>query len=157
VTFDSFTEAHYSAYEIGGATMQMNPYLMFDGQCEEAFKFYEKCLGGKIEAMMTHEGTPAAGQVPAEWSKKIMHARITIDGEVMMASDATPGDYHQPQGFSVALAVEDPADAERRFKALAEGGTVRMPFGKTFFSNGFGMCVDKFGIPWMVNCPKEDM
>src|SRR5438132_597049 len=82
---------------------------------------------------------------------KIMHARITVDGEVMMASDATPGDYHQPQGFSVALAVEDPADAERRFKALAEGGTVRMPFGQTFFSNGFGMCVDKFGIPWMVN------
>ncbi len=71
-----------------------------------------------------------------------------------MASDATPGDYHQPQGFSVALQVEDPADAERRFNALAEGGTVRMPFGKTFFSNGFGMCVDKFGIPWMVNCPK---
>ena len=95
--------------------------------------------------------------VPPDWKTKLMHARITIDGEVLMASDATPGDYHQPQGFSVALAVEDPADAERRFNALAEGGTVRMPFGKTFFSNGFGMCVDKFGIPWMVNCPKEDM
>ena len=72
-----------------------------------------------------------------------------------MASDAPPGHFHQPQGFSVSLQVEDPADAERRFKALAEGGTVNMPFGKTFFSKGFGMCVDQFGIPWMVNCPME--
>jgi PhnB protein len=87
--------------------------------------------------------------------KKIMHAKISIDGEVIMASDAYPGHFHQPQGFSVSLQVEDPADAERRFKALAEGGSVNMPFGKTFFSKGFGMCVDQFGIPWMVNCPME--
>ena len=72
-----------------------------------------------------------------------------------MASDAPPGHYQKPQGFSVSLQVEDPDDAERRFKALAEGGTVTMPFGKTFFSKGFGMCVDQFGIPWMVNCPQK--
>ena len=137
--------------------MQVNPYLFFNGNCEEALKYYQKV------ARRPDRGDDAlwrrAGRmpVPADWKTKIMHARITIDGEVLMASDATPGDYHQPQGFSVALQVEDPAEAERRFNALAEGGTVRMPFGKTFFSNGFGMCVDKFGIPWMVNCPKEDM
>ena len=94
---------------------------------------------------------------PPDCKNKIMHASITIDGEVLMASDASPGHFQQPQGFSVSLQVEDPADAERRFKALAEGGSVNMPFGKTFFSKGFGMCVDQFGMPWMVNCPMEDM
>ena len=136
--------------------MQVNPYLFYNGNCEAAFKYYEKVLGGEIEAMLTHEGTPAAEHTPPEWQKKIIHAKISIDGEVIMASDAYPGHFHQPQGFSVSLQVEDPADAERRFKALAEGGSVNMPFAKTFFSKGFGMCVDQFGIPWMVNCPIED-
>jgi PhnB protein len=136
--------------------MQINPYLFYSGNCEAAFKFYEKVLGGKIEAMLTHEGTPAAAQTPPEWQKKIMHARMSIDGEVIMASDAPPQHFHQPQGFSVSLQIENPAEAERRFTALAEGGTVTMPFGKTFFSKGFGMCVDQFGIPWMVNCPMEN-
>ncbi len=84
-------------------------------------------------------------------------ARMLIDGEVLMASDAPPDHFHQPQGFAVSLQVDDPADAERKFKALAEGGTVNMPFGKTFFSKGFGMCVDQFGMPWMVNCPMENI
>jgi PhnB protein len=96
-------------------------------------------------------------QVAPEHKDRIMHARLTIDGEVLMASDAYPGNFQKPQGFSVSLQVEDPADAERRFKALADGGSINMPFGKTFFSKGFGMCVDKFGIPWMVNCPMEGM
>ena len=117
--------------------MQVNPYLFYNGNCEEALKYYQKVLGAQIEATMPYGDGPADMPVPADWKTKIMHSRITIDGEVLMASDATPGDYHQPQGFSVALAIEDPAEAERRFNALAEGGTVRMPFGKTFFSNGF--------------------
>ena len=136
--------------------MQVNPYLFYNGNCEAAFKFYEKALGGKIEMMMTHEGTPAAEHVPPEWQKKIMHARLSIDGEVLMASDAMPGHFKQPQGFSVSLQVEDPAEGERKFKALAEGGSVNMPFGQTFWAKGFGMCVDQFGVPWMVNCPLED-
>jgi PhnB protein len=106
--------------------------------------------------MLTHEGAPESMPIPPEWKKKIMHARISIDGEVLMASDAPPGRFHQPQGFSVSLTVEDPVDAERKFKALSEAGSVNMAFGKTFFSNGFGMCVDQFGIPWMVNCPLQD-
>ena len=135
--------------------MQVNPYLMYNGNCEAAFKYYEKVLGGKIEAMLTHEGAPESMPVPPEWKKKIMHARISIDGEVLMASDAPPGHFQKPQGFSVSLQIEDPADGERKFKALAEGGAVNMPFGKTFWAKGFGMCVDRFGIPWMVNCPAE--
>ncbi len=137
--------------------MQVNPYLFYNGNCEAAFKFYEKALGAKIEAMLTHEGAPESMPVPPEWKKKIMHAMMTIDGEVLMASDAPPGHFQKPQGFSVSLQIQDPGDAERKFKALSEGGAVNMPFGKTFWAKGFGMCVDRFGIPWMVNCPAEEM
>ena len=135
--------------------MQVNPYLFYDGSCEAAFKFYEKVLGAKIEMMLTHESAPESMPTAPGWQKKIMHASISIDGEVLMGSDAPPGHFNKPQGFSVSLMVEDPPDAERKFKALSEGGSVTMPFGKTFFSKGFGMCVDRFGIPWMVNCRME--
>ena len=132
--------------------MQLNPYLFFNGQCEAAFKFYERVLGGKIEAMLTHAGTPAEAQVPAEWRDKILHARLNVGGEVLMASDAPPGRYEEPKGFSVSLQMKDPPEAERIFHALAENGTVRMPIQKTFWAARFGMLVDRFGIPWMINC-----
>lgn len=132
--------------------MQLNPYLVFNGQCEAAFKFYAKCLGGKIEAMMTHVGTPAEGHVPPEWRDKILHARMVVGEAVVMASDAPPDRYKKPQGFSVSIQINNPAEAERIFRALSENGTVQMPFGQTFWASGFGMCVDQFGIPWMVNC-----
>jgi PhnB protein len=135
--------------------MQVNPYLFYNGNCEAAFKFYEKVLGAKIEMMLRNEEAPESMPTPPERKKKVMHARITIDGAVLMASDAPPDHFHKPQGFSVSLTVADPTDAERRFTALSEGGSVNMPFGKTFFSKGFGMCVDQFGIPWMVNSPLE--
>jgi PhnB protein len=137
--------------------MQVNPYLFYDGNCEEALNFYQKVLGARIEAMHRFGEGPPEMQSAPEHKNRIMHARLTIDGEVLMASDGMPGHFTKPQGFAVSLQVEDPADAERRFKALADGGSVNMPFGKTFFSKGFGMCVDKFGQPWMVNCPLEDM
>ena len=131
--------------------MQLNPYLLFNGNCEAAFKFYEQVLGGKIEGMRTHAGTPAEEHVPAEWRDKILHARMTVGDAVLMASDAPPGRYDQPKGFSVSITLKKPADAERIFNALAENGKVQMPFQKTFWSPGFGMCVDRFDIPWMVN------
>ncbi len=134
--------------------MQVNPYLFYDGNCEAAFKFYEKALGGKINGLMTYEGAPQSMPIPPGWNKKVMHAHMTIDGAALMASDAPPGHFHQPQGFSVSLQIDDPAEAERKFKALADGGSVNMPFAKTFWSRGFGMCVDQFGIPWMVNVPE---
>ena len=132
--------------------MQLNPYLFFNGQCEAAFKFYEQLLGGKIEGMMTHAGTPAEEHVPSEWRDKILHARMTVGDTVLMASDAPPGRYEEAKGFSVSIQLKDPADAERIFHALAENGTVQMPFQQTFWSAGFGMLVDQFGIPWMINC-----
>ena len=135
--------------------MQINPYLFYQGNCEAAFKFYEKTLGGKIEMLLRNDEAPESMPAPPERKKQIMHARISIDGGVLMASDAPPEHFHTPQGFSVSLTVGDPTEAERKFKALSEGGSVNMPFGKTFFSKGFGMCVDQFGIPWMVNCPLE--
>jgi PhnB protein len=134
--------------------MQMNNYLFFNGNCEAAFKFYEKCLGGKIEAMMTHEGTPAASNVPPDWAKKILHARLVVGDAVLMASDAPPEHYSKPQGFSININGTDPAEAERLFKALSESGNVSMPIAETFWAVRFGMFTDKFGIPWMVNCEK---
>jgi PhnB protein len=132
--------------------MQLNPYLFFNGQCEEAFKFYAQVLGGKIDGMLTHAGTPAEQQVPAEWRDKIMHARLIVGDQVLMASDAPPDHYEKPNGFSVSIQIKDKAEAERIFNELAEGGKIQMPFGQTFWAAGFGMCADRFGIPWMVNC-----
>jgi PhnB protein len=133
-------------------TTQLNPHLHFKGQCETAFKFYERFLGGKIEAMMAHEGTPAEAQVPAEWRSKILHARLVVGENVLMGSDAPPDHYQEPKGFSVSLGVTDPGEAERVFKALSENGRVQMPIQQTFWATRFGMLVDQFGIPWMVNC-----
>ena len=132
--------------------MQLNPYLYFNGTCEEAFKFYEKVLGGKIDAMMTYAGSPAESHTPPEWKNKILHARLSVDGEVLMASDAPPDQYKEPHGFSVSISMKNPADGERVFNALGQGGKVGMPFQKTFWAAGFGMVTDRFGIPWMINC-----
>jgi PhnB protein len=132
--------------------MQLNPYLTFNGQCEEAFRFYEKVLGGKIEAMMPHEGSPMEQHVPPKWRSKIMHARLRLGDEVLMGSDAPPDRYQPMQGFSVTLGIQDPAEAERVFHALSERGTVQMPIEKTFWALRFGMLVDQFGTPWMINC-----
>ena len=132
--------------------MQLLPYLHFNGDCETAFRYYERCLGGKIEAMLTHAGSPAEQHVPAEWRSKILHARLVVRDAVLMASDAPPGHYQKPQGFSVSIQISEPARADDIFRGLADGGTVIMPFGQTFWAARFGMLVDKFGIPWMVNC-----
>ena len=132
--------------------MQLNPYLMFNGTCEEALKFYEQTLGAKIDAVMKNEGSPAAEHMPPDWGDKVLHARFTVGNNVVMASDAPPGHYSQPQGFSISVGLNDAARGEEIFNKLAQGGSTQMPFGPTFWAKGFGMCVDRFGIPWMVNC-----
>jgi PhnB protein len=134
--------------------MQVNPYLNFNGQCELAFKFYQQCLGGKITAMMTHAGTPMEAHTSPEWHAKILHARMEVGDTVLMGSDAPPDHYEQPKGFSVSLVLDDVGEAERIFFALAEGGSVRMAIQETFWAAGFGMLVDKFAIPWMINCDR---
>jgi PhnB protein len=130
----------------------MNPYLLFNGDCETAMKFYEQSLGGKVEAMFTHEGTPMEKMVPADWRKKIIHARLKLGDKVLMASDCPPERYVKPQGFSVNLDFKSPAEAERVFGALAENGSVQMPLQQTFWAAKFGMVTDRFGTPWMINC-----
>jgi PhnB protein len=132
--------------------MQLNPYLNFNGQCEAAFKFYEKVLGGKITFMMTWGEMPGADQFPAESHGLIMHATLSVGDEILMGADSPPVRYLQPTGMNVSLHLKDIAECERIFNSLAENGTVQMPFQQTFWSPGFGMCVDRFGIPWMVNC-----
>ena len=132
--------------------MQLNPYVMFNGQCEAAFKFYEQCLGGKITALVTPADTPAQAQVSPEWGDRILHARLAVGSWVLMGSDSPPEHYEAPKGFSVTLGIDDPTEAERIFNALAENGTVQMPLQQTFWAVRFGMLVDRFGIPWMINC-----
>jgi PhnB protein len=134
--------------------MQLNAYLNFNGQCEAAFKFYEKCLGGKIDAMARFEDMPENGGVSPEWRSKIMHAQLSAGGTVLMGSDAPDDRYQTPQGFSVSLQTSDPAEADRVFNALSENGAVGLPMQETPWAFRFGMLVDRYGIPWMVNCQK---
>jgi PhnB protein len=136
--------------------MKLNPYLMFNGQCEAAFKFYEQCLGGKIEAMMTYGETPKespmADQVAPGLHDKIMHVHLTVGDQELMGSDSPIEYYEEPKGFSVSLNIDNLAEAERIFHALAENGTVQMPLQETFWAKSFGMVIDQFKTPWMINC-----
>jgi PhnB protein len=132
--------------------MQLNAYLNFNGQCAAAFKFYEKSLGAKIAMMMTYGESPLAGQTPPERANAILHATLHVGDAVLMGADAPPENFQKPQGFSVTIAIDDPLEADRIFHALAENGTVRMPIQQTFWATRFGMLVDQFGIPWMINC-----
>ena len=132
--------------------MLLNPHLSFNGQCEEAFKFYQQCLGGNIQTMMTWGDSPMADQVPSGFRDKIIHATLIVGGSTLMGSDSPADRYEEPRGFSVGIEIGEPAEAERIFKALAENGKVQMPLQQTFWAAHFGMVVDRFGIPWMVNC-----
>ena len=134
--------------------MSLNPYLYFDGQCEEAFKFYEQCLGGKVTFMMTYEGSPMAAQAPPGFSKKILHAGLALDGGALEGCDAGPGEYKKPESFALMLRPKDVVEAERIFNALAEKGTVQMPFQEYFWALRFGHVVDRFGMAWLINCEK---
>jgi len=132
--------------------MQIHTYLLFDGTCGEAFRLYERVLGGKIDFIQTNGESPMADQTPPELRDKVIHVHMTVGDQVLMGSDAPPEHFEKPQGFSVSLGIDDPAEAERVFNALAEGGQVTMPLGKTFWAERFGMLVDRYGTPWMVNC-----
>lgn len=131
--------------------MEMSPYLIFNGQCAAAFKFYEQCLGGTITFLQTHGESPMKDNVPADWQDKVIHATLAVGDKVLMGSDAPPSHYTAPQGMSVSISGFVPAEGERIFKTLAEQGKVSMPFQKTFWSPGFGMLVDRFGTPWIIN------
>lgn len=132
--------------------MQINPYLSFKGDCEAAFTFYAQCLDGRLGAIFRYAGTPLAGDVPAGWSNKVMHANLTLGDLALMGGDVAPDRYEEPKGFSLSIQIKSPADAERIFHDLAKDGRVVMPLEKTFWAERFGMVVDRFGIPWLINC-----
>ena len=133
--------------------MQINAYLNFNGQCEEAFKFYEQLLGGKIEGLFRYAGSPIANQAPPDWAEKIMHIRLAVGTSELMGADSPPGRGEGPaKRFCMSIGLQDPQEAERIFNGLAENGRVDMPLQPTFWAARFGMLVDRFGIPWMINC-----
>lgn len=131
--------------------MKLNPYLAFDGRCREAFQFYEKALGGTIAFIQTLGDSPMASEMPSDAHDRIMHVTLAIGDQVLQGADAPPGQFTQPAGFCVAIHEDDVAEGERVFNALAHQGKVQMPFQPTFWAGGFGMLIDQFGTPWMVN------
>jgi PhnB protein len=130
----------------------MNPSLMFNGQCEAAFKFYQQCLGGKIAAIVTYGESPIAEQMSSELQDKIMHVHLIVGDQELMGSDSPSESYAEPKGFSVSLNIDNVLETERIFHALAENGTVQMPLQETFWAKSFGMVIDRFSTPWMINC-----
>jgi PhnB protein len=134
--------------------MRVQSYLFFDGRCEEAVEFYRKALGAKVEMLMRFKEAPdppPPGMVPAGFENKVMHASFRIGDTVVMASDGCTEGETNFKGFSLSIALDKAADADRYFNALADGGQVQMPLGKTFWSPRFGMVTDRFGVGWMIN------
>ena len=132
--------------------MQVNPYLSFNGECAEAFKFYESCLGGEL-FIMTYGQSPEGPYEPGA-ENRIMHASLRIGNTPLMGSDVPPQWAKPPAGFTVSLQVDTVEEAEKVFGALSNGGSVTMPLAETSWAKSFGMFTDRFGIPWMVNCSK---
>ncbi len=131
--------------------MHFVPYLNFNGNCREAFEFYEKTLGGRIESLMTFGESPMASQTPADQHHLVLHATIQVGNATLMASDAPPQHYEPASGIWVCIVNDDTDEAERIWKAVEPGGSVVMPFGPTFWAKRFGMVKDRFGTPWMIN------
>jgi PhnB protein len=131
---------------------QLDAYLIFDGNCAEAMRFYERTLGGKIERMMTLAESPMATQFPPGDADRIIHASLALDGRTLMASDSM-GDqpYEGMKGFSLSLVYPSASEARKVFDVLSAGGRVTMPMQKTFWVEAFGMLVDRFGTPWMLS------
>jgi PhnB protein len=134
--------------------MQASPHLHFKGNCREAFNFYAATLRGRIAFAMTYGESPAASQTPPEVRDQIIHARLEFGDQALMGCDPPRERFQPAQGFNVLLTVQEPAEAERVFVALAREGSISMPFAQTFWAYRFGMCTDRFGIPWMVNCER---
>jgi PhnB protein len=137
--------------------MQVQPYLFFDGRCEEALEFYSRALGAEVIMLMRFKDNPepaAPGMVPPGSENKVMHARFRVGDSTVLASDGRCEGRTDFQGFSLSLTVANDAEADRLFAALADGGQVRMPLTKTFFSSRFGMLADRFGVAWMIYVAK---
>src|SRR5689334_16894835 len=132
--------------------MSLAPYLNFNGDCETAFQFYQTTFHGKLGELFRYAGSPMQKDVPTEWASKIMHGSVTVFGQTLMGADNPHGKYEPPAGFSLAINITSVAEAERIYRALAEGGKVCVPIAKTFWAERFAMVTDRFGIPWAINC-----
>jgi PhnB protein len=130
--------------------MPIEPYLFFEGRCDEALAFYQRALGAKVEMLMRYRENPEPDANPPGSADKVMHASFRVGDAVVMASDGRCTGKPSFQGFGLSLPAKDEAEARRFFAALAEGGQMQMPIAKTFFSPAFGMVTDKFGVLWMV-------
>ena len=130
------------------ATVQ--PYLFFDGKCEEALEFYKSAIGAEVEMMMRFKENPEPGQMPPNSGDKVMHAAFRVGGTQVLASDGYCGGKPSFQGFGLTLNAKDDAEAEKLFAAVGKGGQVQQPLVKTFFASKFGMVTDRFGVMWMV-------
>jgi PhnB protein len=138
--------------------MQWNPYLAFNGNCEEAFAYYESCLRGKIVSMIKFKDCPMSDKVPPEFQENIVHARLTVGDNVLMGGDVPPGmPYEGIKGCTVAVQLDTPEEAERLFAALARKGNVTMPMQETFWAVRFGMVTDQYGVPWSINHENKGM
>jgi PhnB protein len=138
--------------------MQVQPYLFFDGRCQEALDFYQSALGAETRMLLRYKDSPEPqhpGCLPAGSEDKVMHACFRIGDAEVMASDGMCAGKPAFQGFSLSVTAADEAECDRKFNALAEGGKVQMPLGKTFFAKRFGMVADRFGVGWMVIVPAE--
>lgn len=134
--------------------MKLNAYLNYGGNCEQAFRFYEQHLGGKIIAMMTYGQQPDASKVSPEQRNSILYANMTIGGTELMASDAPPDRFQPMRSVYLSLTVESTEEAERIYKLLSDGGEIFMPIEETFFAFRFAMLRDKFGTSWMILHPR---
>ncbi len=132
--------------------MKITPYLSFDGQCHAALTFYARCLGGKIVYSTTYGQSPMAAEVPREWAPRIYHATLAFGEQTLGAADAPPGTYRSPQGLSLTLELDEPAEADGLFRILSQGGSVQMPLQETHWAQRFGVLTDQFGTPWIINC-----
>jgi PhnB protein len=131
--------------------MDIQPYLFFEGRCEEAIEFYRTALGAEVTMLMRYKDSPEPEMIQPGTEEKVMHASVQLGDTCVMASDGNCGGNPGFQGFSLSISVADTTEAERLFNALADGGQVQMPLEKTFWSPGFGMVADRFGVPWMIN------
>ena len=134
------------------AKLDIAAYLSFNGNCAEAFRFYEEVLGAKPGLLFRYADSPMADVVPAGWDNKIMHGSVHIGNHLLEGADVPPERYEEPKGFSLSLNARSSQEADELFEKLANGGRVVYPIATTFWSERFGMVVDRFGIPWMINC-----
>jgi PhnB protein len=130
--------------------------LVFNGQCEAAFRHYADCLDGTIVFMLTWAASPMAADAPPDWGNKILHASLKIGDTVMNGADMPPDRYKAPQGFAVMLDMTDPAVAERVFETLAKDARIEMPLQETFWASRYALLTDRFGIPWEINCGRPE-